>query len=239
MLTLCLVALAALVSSTVALPPHAQAPIGLAPVPDNNTRVPIMLGVMSRCPDALLCESVLDGAFKQTWDIVDINLSFVGKINDSDSDYGVTCMHGTDECEGNVQELCAVSRASSQEDWWHFVQCLNYEGKGKVGDKALAQRCAGVAYIPWDDEENDGETRKGIKGCIEAQEGKDLLKESVKQSQKLGIEKSCTIMISGQKRCVRDGTWKECETGHTVEEFVSYIQDEYNRLNTQDSTGEQ
>jgi len=46
---------------------------------DHNTRVPIVLGVMSRCPDALLCESVFDGALTETWDIVDINLSFVGK----------------------------------------------------------------------------------------------------------------------------------------------------------------
>lgn len=56
-----------------------QSPLTTAPVSDNNTRVPIVLGVMSRCPDALLCEAVLDGALKETWDIVNINLSFVGK----------------------------------------------------------------------------------------------------------------------------------------------------------------
>jgi len=239
-----LLPLLALVATAVARPPPAaalaafkqftgqQRPIGLVPVPDNNTRVPIVLGVMSRCPDALLCESVLDSAFDQTWNIINIDLSFVGKINDSDSDWGVTCMHGSQECQGNVQELCAINRSQSQEDWWQFVQCLNYEGKDQVGDKALAERCAGVASIPWDDE--DG--RKGMKGCVEGDEGKELLKASVRRSKDMGIEKSCTIVISGKKRCVRDGTWKECETGHTVEEFVSYIQDEYQRLDSQGSS---
>ena len=56
-----------------------QFPISLTPVLDNHVRVPVLLGVMSRCPDALLCESVFDGVLKHTWDIVDISLSFIGK----------------------------------------------------------------------------------------------------------------------------------------------------------------
>jgi len=47
--------------------------------PDQKTRVPVTLGVMSRCPDALLCESVLDGVFKKTWDLVDVNLTFIAQ----------------------------------------------------------------------------------------------------------------------------------------------------------------
>ncbi|KAF8592171.1 hypothetical protein K439DRAFT_1610579 [Ramaria rubella] len=208
--------------------PPAQSPFVL------TNRVPILLGVMSRCPDALLCESVFDGALKQTWGIVDVALSFIGTLDDSDEEFGVTCMHGVQECRGNVQELCAIDRAASQEDWWHFVQCLNFEGKEQVGDAALAERCAGVASIPWDDEISEGETtRRGMKSCVESEEGSDLLKASVKQSQDLGIEKSCTIMISGKTRCIRDGAWKECELGHSVEEIVSYIKDEYQKLNSQ------
>jgi hypothetical protein len=52
-----------------------QAPLAI----DNQIRVPILLGVMSRCPDALLCESVFDSVLKHTWDIVNISLSFIGK----------------------------------------------------------------------------------------------------------------------------------------------------------------
>ncbi len=69
-------------TAIVSVPPTAfagQSPMMTAPVPDNNTCIPIMLGMMSCCPDVLLCEAVLDGVLKETWDIVDINLSFVSK----------------------------------------------------------------------------------------------------------------------------------------------------------------
>ena len=53
----------------------AQSPFTL----DNSNHVPVLLGVMSRCSDTILCESVFDDVLQHTWDIVDITLSFVGK----------------------------------------------------------------------------------------------------------------------------------------------------------------
>jgi Gamma interferon inducible lysosomal thiol reductase (GILT) len=94
-------------------------------------------------------------------------------------------MHGVEECRGNVHELCAMNRAQSQQDWWNFVQCLNFEGKVEIGDPMLAQRCAGLAYIPWDDQTDGG---RGIRSCIESQEGVELLKASVRQTESLGIK---------------------------------------------------
>ena len=44
-----------------------------------NVKVPVTLGVMSRCPDALLCESVFDKVLKQVGDKVDLSLTFIGK----------------------------------------------------------------------------------------------------------------------------------------------------------------
>lgn len=60
--------------------------------------------------------------------------------------------------------------------------------------------------------------------------------------------KSCTVVINGEKVCVHDGTWKECEVsyafctlrapanidiqkGHTVSDFVKQIDDVYDFLN--------
>lgn len=83
-----LLPIAFFLASVVAHPPpvpvlqnivEAQAPIAFTPVLADGIRVPVLLGVMSRCPDALLCESIFDSVLKQTWDIVDISLSFVGK----------------------------------------------------------------------------------------------------------------------------------------------------------------
>ena len=46
---------------------------------NNPKRVPVILGVMSQCPDAIYCESVFDKVLKEVGDIVDLQLSFVGK----------------------------------------------------------------------------------------------------------------------------------------------------------------
>lgn len=44
-----------------------------------DVKVPVVLGVMSRCPDALLCESVWDRVLQRVGDKVDISLSFIAK----------------------------------------------------------------------------------------------------------------------------------------------------------------
>ena len=42
------------------------------------TRVPITLGVMSGCPDAILCESVFDRVVERVADKIDLQLTFIG-----------------------------------------------------------------------------------------------------------------------------------------------------------------
>jgi len=115
------------------------------------SRVPVVLGVMSRCPDALFCENIFDDVVETAgiWNKVNLSLSFIGRLNESEPDYGVTCMHGREECRGNVQQLCAA-KYSSQEQWWKFVQCQNLEGKPHVGEPELAKRCANDAGIDWE-----------------------------------------------------------------------------------------
>ena len=44
-----------------------------------DVKVPVVLGVMSRCPDALLCEAVWDRVLQRVGDKVDISLSFIAK----------------------------------------------------------------------------------------------------------------------------------------------------------------
>lgn len=109
------------------------------------------------------------------------------RINGSEPEFGVTCKHGVQECRGNVQELCAMKLANRQQDWWNFVQCLNFEGKEDVGNPVLAERCAGLSYVPWNDMHGNT-TRRGIRSCVYSLEGRELLEASVEQSQRLGIE---------------------------------------------------
>jgi len=190
----------------------------------NPIPVPVTLGVMSRCPDALLCESVFD----EVLDIVghtkvDLNLSFIASLNASDPVYGVTCMHGTDECAGNVHELCVAKYTTSSSVWWPFLQCLNSQGRDRIGTEKTAKDCAATTKIDW--------VGSGIEACVKGPEGPRLLRESVLHTIELGVKKSCTILISNKVRCIHDGVWSECDAGHEPKDFVDTINTEYDNLN--------
>ena len=45
----------------------------------SDIKVPIQLGVMSRCPDALLCESTFNDVLSKVIDKVDLSLVYIAK----------------------------------------------------------------------------------------------------------------------------------------------------------------
>jgi len=198
----------------------------LRPIPD--TKVSIQLGVMSRCPDALLCESVFNEVLNKVIDKVDLSLVYIGQIDSSQPDFGISCKHGPEECAGNVQQLCVYKYAPFK-NWWEFVKCQNYQGEENIGGPDVALNCAGIADIDW--ETSGAGECAGLDGGGKGSEGVSLLMESVLLSKKLNIKSSCTILISGRAVCVHDGTWKDCEMGHGVNDFVDQIEEEYERLN--------
>lgn len=190
-----------------------------------NVKVPVQLGVMSQCPDALLCESAFNDVLNYASDKVELSLVYIARADDSQH-IGIRCLHGPTECAGNIQQLCAAKYTPFKE-WWSFVQCENYQGRSKIGLPETAELCSKTANIDWEG--------SGVGDCVgdnsEGEEGVKLLKESIILQQELGITKSCTVMLSGRKICVHDGDWKECPRGHTVKDFVDQIEEEYNRLN--------
>jgi len=193
---------------------------GSGPVP-----VPIVLGVMSRCPDAFLCEDVFDKVLDHTGHVkVDLSLLYVAKLDESEPT-GVNCKHGPLECIGNIHQLCLAKYAKESSVWWPFIQCSNYQGRATIGTENAARHCAQVAGIDW--------VESGVAECVAGEEGPRLLRESVVRGQGLGIVKSCTIIINEKVRCVHDDEWKECDEGHTVPQFVASINSEYEKLNAQ------
>ncbi|KAF9057588.1 hypothetical protein BJ165DRAFT_1334930 [Panaeolus papilionaceus] len=193
-----------------------------------DNKVPVQLGVMSRCPDALLCETTFNRVLERVQDKVDLSLVYVGRIDSTQPDFGVWCMHGPEECAGNVQQLC-VHKHTPFKKWWEFVQCQNYEGRYKVGEPDVAFKCAKVAGIDW--EHSGAGECAGFDASGKAEEGITLLQESVILGKKLGIKNSCTVLINEKAVCVHDGTWRSCENGHEISDFVRQIEEEYERLN--------
>jgi len=139
----------------------------------------------------------------------------------------VACKHGEQECAGNVQELCVSHHAGrGLSTWWPWLQCLNMGGPEKIGKLGYAVDCAVMSGIDW--------VEDGIYDCLQAhpEEGLELLKQSMERAQLARITKSCTILVSGKTRCIRDGgEWYDCEDGHSAEELAATIQKEWERLN--------
>jgi len=205
--------------------------LALFPWMSRAAKVPMMLGVMSRCPDALHCESVIDRVLKNVRHKVDLSLTFIARMNESDPHYGVTCMHGPEECAGNVQQLCAAKYEPFVR-WWEFVQCQNQRGRTRVGKPEVALECAKAAGIHWQQSKTGECAGRNGAGRGKEFEGVALLKRSVQASESLGIRKSCTIIINGKQVCVRDdGMWKDCKAGHRPEDFIRQINAEYDTLN--------
>ena len=129
---------------------------------------------------------------------VDLNLTFIARyahlraardkshaenlysLNDSDPVYGVTCMHGADECAGNVHELCVAKYTTSSSVWWPFLQCLNSQGRDRIGTEKAAKDCAATTKIDW--------VGSGIEACVKGPEGPRLLRESVLHTFELGVK---------------------------------------------------
>jgi len=194
-------------------------------------RVPVTLGVMSRCPDALFCETVFDDVRKRAAEKINLSFAYLATFNASDAEFGVTCPHGRDECAGNVQQLC-VAKHAPMEKWWEFVRCQNYQGRDVIGRSDVALSCARIAKIDWEGEGSGVGRCAGPDGSGTGDEGIQLLRDSIRVVESLGIRKSCTIVINGERVCVRDGgVWKQCENGHEVRDFIHQIEAAYDKLN--------
>ncbi|CAK9072924.1 unnamed protein product [Durusdinium trenchii] len=74
--------------------------------------------VMSKCPDAKLCEETFLPVLKDLASLVSVNFTYLGTIAAT----GSQCMHGPSECEGDMQRLC-VQEAASTEKLLRFAMC--------------------------------------------------------------------------------------------------------------------
>ncbi|GAA6033298.1 hypothetical protein JCM8097_006677 [Rhodosporidiobolus ruineniae] len=243
-----------------------------------TSRVKVQLGVMSRCPDAHLCEALFDRVLEQRVEVrlpsnatsedgeeekgtvevrelIDLSAVYIAKLNSSAA-YGATCMHGPLECAANVQQLCAAEhwvngragdegeettlqrrgvrerevemaarrRKQGWEDWWNFIQCLNYGETSSIGTEKKAQECAKVV-------KRDYSSLLPCASPDPASEGSKLLRRSIKVADKLGVRKSCSVLIEGEVICIHDSTWQSCPAGHEPADFARVIARKWEALN--------
>ncbi|ORY07113.1 hypothetical protein K493DRAFT_202571 [Basidiobolus meristosporus CBS 931.73] len=200
--------IAALVLQTAQAISFKQAPFSAQTLYPN---VPVDLYVMSKCPDAVRCEDVFGRVLDKVSSIINLNVHYIGDEKDGQ----LVCKHGEAECRGNKMQLCAKALYRWHQIpsvWYRFIQCQNEEYQ-EIGTNESLEYCALIKDLSY----------KRLKDCADGQYGTRLLNQSFTESKKKGISTSCTIEINQKVRCIHDSTWKECDGGHEVEDFVRDI----------------
>ena len=174
--------------------------------------------IMSKCPDARDClRDLVVPAMEKVVDKVDFRLSYIGRVDENDT---IHCKHGATECLGNMLGLCANDLfPNNTKISLGFSTCLisSYQ---RIPDRDLVTQCAlehGIAF-------------NELNACI-SEEGKglELLEASVERSENAGVQKSCTVRVGGEQWCIRDGgEWKECHSGHEVDDLIKEVERRYN-----------
>ncbi|OWZ50545.1 hypothetical protein C368_06688 [Cryptococcus neoformans 125.91] len=247
--------LIALATFTAAMP-AVQLPVGLGldKEPDSS-KVNVSLYVMSKCPDARLCENVF-GQVLRTESIlpkISLSLHYIGTLNPS-LPLGVDVKHGLTEAYGNAHQLCLYNHVPLTQ-FWAAIECMNFPSSfpkdiGKVG---FTKQCAEAVGVDWwgsgvgkcvegkermEEAKKDKETQaEGKEGYYVGKDGRKFLLENIGETEKTGVTTSCTIEIGstlvseGKRTCVVDGgIWKGCDDGHTAADFVRVIDAEWKNL---------
>ncbi|CZR63487.1 uncharacterized protein PAC_13384 [Phialocephala subalpina] len=180
--------------------------------------VPLEAHIMSKCPDAKDCLKMLVlPTMQRVIDKVNFTLSYIGTPTDND---GVDCMHGPEECLGNIIELCASQLYPDPKIYLGFTMCMTRDYHD-IPSKSLVEDCALEHGIDFDK----------LNECSIADNGglgMGLLRDSIRRTKDAGVTKSCTVRLNENIYCVRDGgEWKDCPNGAGVNDLVIAVEKLY------------
>lgn len=157
-----------------------------------SSKVHVEFFVMSKCPDAVVCEQAFGPVLKELASAVNASFGYIGYVQDGSA----VCMHGPSECAGDIQQLCA-QEAGNTKQFMDFLSCHN-ENRTQIPDSG--QDCfTRAGYDP-----------EQMKQCSSGKEGMDMLLKSIGDSESRGIGLSCTVLINGKGFCEHDVDWVNC-----------------------------
>ncbi|KAK2736476.1 hypothetical protein FQN57_000732 [Myotisia sp. PD_48] len=209
-----------------------------------NTKIPLEIHIMSKCPDAQAClQKLIVPTMEKVSDKVDFRISFIGSASPNSS--SVACLHGPGECIGNLLILCAANlpypprepedtttklttsfKTTPTVRYLGFTNCMISQYK-KIPSRALVEDCAleyGISFKALNacgSRQNDeGEGFNQDNDHYDDNDpnqpsGLALLRKSFKRSAELGVTKSCTVRLDKKTWCIRDGgEWTSCGDGN-------------------------
>lgn len=142
--------------------------------------VDMELFVMSKCPYGVMAMDSAVPAVEKLEGAVNLKLEFIGGKKEDGS---LTSMHGPEEVEGNLIEICAAAQGTPK--LLKFLSCFNKNWRQiPKGWEACAEKA--------------GLDKAKLKTCKEGEEGKKLLADSFDRAQKAQASGSPTVKIKGE-----------------------------------------
>ncbi|EUC29778.1 hypothetical protein COCCADRAFT_105674 [Bipolaris zeicola 26-R-13] len=182
---------------------------------DTDSKVPLDVHIMSKCPDARDClNKLVLPAMANVSDKVDFRLSMIGTLTEDD---GVLCMHGQTECLGDIVMLCAASEYPDPKLHLGFTNCLITDYP-EIPARSLIEDCALEHGLDFE----------VLNECMSRENGAygmGLLRDSAQHSRDVGVTTSCTVRLDDKVRCVADGgKFKDCPDGDKPEDLIRDIE---------------
>jgi len=143
-------------------------------------KVKLDFHIMSKCPFGVKVMQAVIPVIEKMGDRIDFNVHYIGREKDGE----ITSMHGEQEIKGDLLQLCARD-LSDQDKWLEFIKCQD-ENWRKIPEGW--EDCAKSAKI---------DVAK-MKTCFEGDQGKKLLKASIKVSDEKKATGSPTIFLDGE-----------------------------------------
>jgi protein-disulfide isomerase len=148
--------------------------------PAAKDAVKLEMYIMSKCPYGVQAVQGIKPALDLLGNKVDFRLDYIA--NENNGQFG--SLHGPPEVKGDIQQLCAMKHYPDRAKWMGFIDCVN---KNWTGIPEGWEPCAAQA----------GMDKGKLASCIDGNEGKDLLRESMKRAQGANAGGSPTIVLAG------------------------------------------
>ena len=154
--------------------------LALAPVAEARAaKVKVVFHVMSKCPYGVTAEQGFLPVYRKLRRHVDWRLEYIG----TDRNGKLGSMHGHDEVQGDILQLCA--RRLSAKRWTTFLECQNQSWRTLPTGWEACARQANIKV-------------KKMRACFAGLQGEDLLRRSLLRSKAANASGSPTIVINGK-----------------------------------------
>ncbi|MBN2715881.1 MAG: hypothetical protein JXX14_08495 [Deltaproteobacteria bacterium] len=139
--------------------------------------------VMSKCPYGVRAMENLTAVVAAFRGEVGLNIDYIGRVN---PDGDLSSMHGDDEVQGDIDQICARMAAPAEDRFWTFLSCVNQSWREIPGND---EDCAIEAGIDM------GQYRRCRKGDL----GRKLLTSSFNRASDKHITGSPSMVIAGER----------------------------------------